>query len=42
MTTVPETRYAKSGGVHIAYQVVGDSPIDVVSVLGFASNVELG
>jgi hypothetical protein len=27
----PETRYAKtSDGVHIAYQVVGDGPVDMV------------
>jgi len=24
---VPETRYARSGDAHIAYQVVGDGPI---------------
>src|SRR5688572_26819296 len=29
---MPETRYAKSGDVHIAYQVVGDGPIDLVYV----------
>jgi hypothetical protein len=32
MTGVPETRYARSGGVHIAYQVVGAGPIDLVVV----------
>ena len=42
MTTVPETRYAKSGDVHIAYQVLGDGPIDLVFVPGFVSNVEVG
>jgi len=26
----PETRYAKSGDVHIAYQVVGEGPIKMV------------
>lgn len=41
MTQVPETRYAKtSDGVHIAYQVVGDGPIDLVWVMGWTSNVE--
>jgi pimeloyl-ACP methyl ester carboxylesterase len=40
MTTVPETRYAKSGDVHIAYQVLGEGPIDLVFVPGFVSNVE--
>jgi len=38
---MPETRYAKSGDVHIAYQVSGDGPLDVVLVPGFVSNVEL-
>jgi pimeloyl-ACP methyl ester carboxylesterase len=36
----PETRYAKSGPYHIAYQVVGSGPIDLVLVPGFISNVE--
>jgi len=37
----PEIRYALSGDVHIAYQVVGDGPIDLVQVPGWVSNVEL-
>ena len=37
----PETRYARSGDVSIAYQVVGDGPFDVVFVPGFVSHVEL-
>lgn len=37
----PETRYAKSGDVNIAYQVVGDEPLDLVYVPGWVSNVEL-
>ena len=40
MFTPPETRYVKSDGVHIAYQVMGDGPLDVVFVPGFVSNVE--
>ena len=36
----PETRYAKSGNVHIAYQVVGDGPIDVVLIPGLFTHVE--
>ena len=32
----PETRDAKSGDVHIAYQVGGDGPRDLVYVPGFA------
>ncbi len=38
---VPETRYAKSGDVNIAYQVVGDGPVDLVYVPGWVSHVEL-
>ena len=41
MNDVPETRYAKSGEYHIAYQVVGSGPIDLVFIPGFISNVEL-
>jgi pimeloyl-ACP methyl ester carboxylesterase/class 3 adenylate cyclase len=37
----PETRYARSGDVSIAYQVVGDGPFDLVYVPGFVSHVEL-
>ncbi len=29
---VPETRYARSGDLHIAYQVVGDGPVDLLWV----------
>jgi len=36
----PETRYAKSGEVHVAYQLFGDGPINIVIVPGFVSHVE--
>jgi pimeloyl-ACP methyl ester carboxylesterase len=36
-----KTRYAKSGDVHIAYQVVGEGPVDLVLVQGWVWNVEL-
>ena len=36
----PETRYAKSGDVHVAYQVFGEGSVDLVFVPGFISNVE--
>ncbi len=39
--TIPETRYAKSGDVHIAYQVVGDGPLDLVFIPGWITHVEL-
>ena len=38
---VPQTRYAKSGELNIAYQVVGEGPLDLVYVPGWISNVEL-
>ena len=41
MPTIPETRYAQSGDLSIAYQVAGDGPIDILFVPGFVSNVEL-
>ncbi len=36
----PETRYARSGEIHIAYQVVGDGPIDLLFVPSWISQVE--
>ena len=36
----PETRYAKSGSVNVAYQVVGEGPVDLVLVPGFVSHVD--
>jgi class 3 adenylate cyclase/pimeloyl-ACP methyl ester carboxylesterase len=39
---LPETRYAKSGDVHIAYQVCGEGPFDVVWVKGlFGVTIDL-
>src|SRR5919202_80476 len=40
MPSTPETRYAKSGDLHVAYQVVGDGPFDLLHIPGFVSNVE--
>ena len=37
----PHTRYAKSGDVNIAYQVVGQGPIDLVVNWGWLSHVEM-
>ena len=39
--TMPETRYARSGDVMIAYQVLGEGPSDVVYVPGSVSHVEM-
>lgn len=37
---VPETRYARSGDVSIAYQVLGDGPFDVVWTPGALSHLD--
>jgi class 3 adenylate cyclase len=39
--TPPETRYARSGDVHIAYQVFGAGDLDVVLVPGYVTHIEL-
>lgn len=36
----PETRYARLGGQHIAFEVMGDGPIDVVTTVGRAGSME--
>jgi hypothetical protein len=38
---VPRTRYAKSGGINIAYHVVGEGPPDLVYAPGSISNIEM-
>jgi pimeloyl-ACP methyl ester carboxylesterase len=37
----PTTRYAKSGDVNVAYQVVGEGPLDLVYVPGWVSHLDL-
>jgi pimeloyl-ACP methyl ester carboxylesterase len=37
----PETRYAQSDGVHIAYQVFGEGDLDIVLVPGYITHVEM-
>ena len=39
--TLPETRYAQSAEVNIAYQVMGDGPLDILVVPGLTSNIEM-
>jgi DNA-binding SARP family transcriptional activator len=36
----PENWYAQSGEVHIAYQVLGSRPVDVLVIAGFVSHLE--
>ena len=37
----PDTQYARSGDLHIAYQVVGDGDLDLLFCHGWLSNLEL-
>jgi class 3 adenylate cyclase len=41
MAATPETRFAWNGDVSLAYQVVGNGPIDVIYLQGHASHVDL-
>ena len=36
----PETRYARAGDIHIAYQVLGEGPVDVVLADQWFSNMD--
>jgi pimeloyl-ACP methyl ester carboxylesterase len=40
MTSAP-IRYAENGDIHIAYQVVGEGPIDLVCVMGSITNLNV-
>ncbi len=40
-TWVPETRYARNGEVHIAYQVFGEGEVTFVGLPGIISNIEV-
>ncbi|MGZ8629819.1 MAG: adenylate/guanylate cyclase domain-containing protein [Actinomycetota bacterium] len=41
MLDVPEIRYAKVGHAHVAYQVAGDGPVDLLLAPGFISHLDL-
>ena len=36
---LPVTRYAQSGDINIAYQAMGNGPVDIIMVPGFISHV---
>ena len=38
---IPETRYAKTGDIHIAHQVFGDGPVDMVLATEFWHSIEV-
>jgi pimeloyl-ACP methyl ester carboxylesterase/DNA-binding CsgD family transcriptional regulator len=37
----PPVRYVSNGGIHIAYQIIGDGPVDLLFIHGFLSNLEV-
>jgi class 3 adenylate cyclase len=39
--SIPKTEYTRTGNLHIAYQVIGQGPLDLVYVPGWISHVEL-
>jgi class 3 adenylate cyclase/pimeloyl-ACP methyl ester carboxylesterase len=41
MSPLPETRFARSGDVRIAYQVLGEGPFDIVFAPSLVTHVEL-
>ncbi len=41
MSLAPKTHYTKVGDAHIAYQVVGDGPLDLVVVPEWVSHLEV-
>ena len=36
----PKTKYARAGDINIAYQVVGDGPVDILYAQGWLTNIE--
>jgi hypothetical protein len=41
MREAPQTRFARNGDVHLAYQVFGGGPIDVLLVDSWVHHVEM-
>ena len=41
MISAPQTHYAKAGASSIAFQVIGDGPVDLVVAPGFVSHLDL-
>ena len=37
----PKTRYTKSGDFNIAYQVIGNGPVDIIYIPGWVSNIDM-
>lgn len=41
MAAVPDIKFTRSGSVDIAYQLVGDGPLDIVLMIGWVSHLEM-
>jgi len=41
MSARPATHYARSGEAHVADQVIGEGPVDMVVTPGFISHLDL-
>lgn len=41
MSLVPEVRFTRSGNVDLAYQVLGDGPLDILGMIGWVSHLEV-
>ena len=41
MSLVPEVRFTRSGAVDLAYQVLGDGPLDILVMIGWVSHLEV-
>jgi pimeloyl-ACP methyl ester carboxylesterase/DNA-binding winged helix-turn-helix (wHTH) protein/class 3 adenylate cyclase len=39
-STTPETHYVQNGEVNVAYQILGEGPVDIVFVMGWVSHLE--
>lgn len=37
----PKTNYTKSGNFNIAYQIIGDGPVDIIYIPGWVSNIDM-
>ncbi|MDX1284035.1 MAG: alpha/beta fold hydrolase [Draconibacterium sp.] len=37
----PKTNYTKSGSFNIAYQVIGNGPVDIIYIPGWVSNIDM-
>ncbi|MDX2166271.1 MAG: adenylate/guanylate cyclase domain-containing protein [Deltaproteobacteria bacterium] len=41
MLEAPEIRYARCGGLNLAYQVIGEGPLDILEVPGLLNHIEV-